>query len=135
MIIIACVDDNNGLAFNQRRQSQDRCVRERIKERLAHRLLYVDAYTALQFEETWQEKLIVTDKPFEEVGKGDVCWLERGPMPTHLDQVEEIWLYHWNRVYPADTYYTIDMSGWHCKERQDFPGYSHEMITEEIYER
>ena len=32
MYIIICLDDNNGLAFNHRRQSQDRIVAEDIRK-------------------------------------------------------------------------------------------------------
>ena len=30
MIIMVCVDDNNGMMFNKRRQSQDRVLRQRM---------------------------------------------------------------------------------------------------------
>ena len=32
MIVIVCVDDNNGMMFNKRRQSQDRVLRQRMLE-------------------------------------------------------------------------------------------------------
>ena len=32
MIIMVCVDDNNGMMFNKRRQSQDRVLRQRMLE-------------------------------------------------------------------------------------------------------
>lgn len=33
MIIIACTDDNQGMLFNHRRQSQDRVQRQRMLQR------------------------------------------------------------------------------------------------------
>ncbi|MFR4122966.1 MAG: hypothetical protein ACLT0W_12285 [Clostridium sp.] len=44
-------------------------------------------------------------------------------------------LYKWNRVYPADQYFAMDLSGWKLVETVEFPGSSHEKITEERYER
>ena len=43
MKIIACVDENLGLMFHHRRQSQDRIVRERIKT--ITKKLYMNQYS------------------------------------------------------------------------------------------
>ena len=50
-------------------------------------------------------------------------------------QVDSVILYKWNRVYPADQYFAMDLSGWKLVETVEFPGSSHEKITEERYER
>jgi len=43
--------------------------------------------------------------------------------------------YRWNRHYPADQYFDIDLSamGFALSESEDFPGKSHEKITREVY--
>ena len=41
-------------------------------------------------------------------------------------------LCHWNRDYPADVFFEVDLSKWRLEERKDFSGYSHEKITKEL---
>ena len=48
-------------------------------------------------------------------------------------EMQKIILYRWNRVYPADLYFDIDLKNWHIKESNDFAGSSHDKITEEVY--
>ena len=45
MIIILCLDNNNGMMFNDRRQSQDRGLREYIAEMTKGEKVYMNAYT------------------------------------------------------------------------------------------
>ena len=49
MIIIASVDDNMGMMFNHRRQSQDRVLREHILEATKDGKLWMNHYSAKQF--------------------------------------------------------------------------------------
>ena len=50
MILIACVDDRGGIAFNHRRQSSDSVVRNRILELTAGSRLWMNEYSAKQFD-------------------------------------------------------------------------------------
>ena len=50
MLLIVCVDDNMGMAFNHRRQSQDRLLRRRLLERVGVSKLWMSPYTARQFD-------------------------------------------------------------------------------------
>ena len=51
------------------------------------------------------------------------------------NDVEEIIVYKWNRVYPADVQFNIDLKKWNLAETVDFAGSSHEKITRERYVR
>ena len=51
MIIILCLDNNNGMMFNDRRQSQDRGLREYIAEMTKGEKVYMNAYTEKLYEE------------------------------------------------------------------------------------
>ena len=46
---------------------------------------------------------------------------------------EELVLYRWNRSYPGDVTFPWPLTGWKLVETADFPGTSHEKITEEVY--
>ena len=48
MIVAVCVDDRNGMLFHQRRQSQDRALREDILSRCSGPL-HMDGYSAKLF--------------------------------------------------------------------------------------
>ena len=50
MYIIICLDDNNGLAFNHRRQSQDRIVAEDISKTVGEKKLWITDYSRKLFQ-------------------------------------------------------------------------------------
>ena len=130
MNLIVCVEDQMGMMFNRRRQSQDRILRQRMLEMIGQEKLYVSPYTAKQFEQ--QEKLVISDNP--QSLRGNLwCFIED---PQHLppeDQISRIVVYRWNRAYPSDRYFSIDLNLWELTSFQEFAGYSHEKITEEVY--
>ncbi len=135
MIVIACTDDNQGMLFNHRRQSQDRVQRQRMLERIGEEKLWVDTYTAGLFAEEEQEQLSVDDACLDCAGDGEYCFIEKEDLRPVEEKIEKIILYRWNRVYPADVYFPIDLSEWKMIQSEEFIGSSHEKITEEIYER
>ena len=135
MIAIVCVDDNMGMMFNHRRQSQDRILRERILQIFAGRHLWMNHYSAKQFGNDAQ---INTDEAFlYESAPDDVCFVEDTPLASYEQWIDKIVLYKWNRTYPADVHFDIPLAehGWHLVSTEDFVGSSHEKITEEVYER
>ena len=66
---------------------------------------------------------------------GDYCFVENTPLPQNLDEVEELILYRWNRLYPSDVYFTLDTSAFTLQETTEFVGSSHEKITKEILKK
>ena len=54
MKIIVCVDNQNGMMFNHRRQSQDRVLRKRILELTGGKKLWMNAYSQKQFTGEWK---------------------------------------------------------------------------------
>ena len=51
MILFICLDDNNGMMFNNRRQSMDVSVRKRILSIVKNKKLWMSEYTKKQFTE------------------------------------------------------------------------------------
>lgn len=45
MIIIVCADNNNGMMFNNRRQSQDRTLRDHILQLIGTSKLWMNEYS------------------------------------------------------------------------------------------
>ena len=148
MKIIVCVDNQNGMMFNHRRQSQDRVLRKRILELTGGKKLWMNAYSQKQFlqgnmpkeqeqsGQLGQSGQIQADEAFlEKAGPGEYCFVEDKDVVPYESRIEEVILCHWNRDYPADVFFEVDLSKWRLEERKDFSGYSHEKITKEIYNR
>ena len=70
MIIILCLDNNNGMMFNDRRQSQDRGLREYIAEMTKGEKVYMNAYTEKLYEEI--NDPVVCEDFLHKAGKGDL---------------------------------------------------------------
>lgn len=132
MILIACVDDNMGMAFNHRRQSRDRVLTERILTLTEGHKLWVSSGTAKLFQDV-PDRITVSDSFLEEAADGDYCWSEQHSVSSCAERVEGIVLYHWNRRYPADLYFDLNLNAYTKTEEYEFVGYSHEKIKEEIY--
>lgn len=126
MIAIICLDDKNGLLFNKRRQSRDRAVIEDIL-RTCEGSIWMDEYSAGLFANQ-EERICCACDFLDKVGEG-YCFLEK-QLP-HMEKIERLIVYRWNRVYPADVFF--EMQGWHLQSFREFTGNSHEKITVENY--
>ena len=128
MIVCAAVDDRMGMTFHDRRQSQDRLLRRRLLERVGASKLWMSPYTARQFD-ALPENVQVSETFLSEAEAGEYCFAEL----SCPDDAEGVVLYRWNRSYPADVHFTLNLSAFRLAERTDFAGSSHPKITEEIY--
>lgn len=132
MILVTCVDDNLGMLFNNRRQSMDSVLRERMIKMCAGHRLWMNAYSRKQFDAA-AGGITVDDAFMDKADADDYCFAENISIKPYEKQINKIVLYKWNRVYPADLYFDIDLSGWQLSASSDFAGSSHDKITEEIY--
>lgn len=143
MILIACIDDNKGMMFNHRRQSQDRVLRQHILDMVGDAKLWMNEYSAKLFAKDHDgllQECIQADEDFlKKASKGEYCFVEDADCSEDMfpdtAHIEAVVLYKWNRIYPADRYFAMDLSDWKMVETVEFPGSSHEKITEERYER
>ena len=135
MIVIACVDKKYGMLFNQRRQSQDRILRARILELTREAKLWMNEYSSNQFKEGLPSHVSVSEEFLSLAGPRDFCFVENTDLTLYQDNITGIILYHWNRDYPADHYFSLDMTQFMMQTIADFSGSSHETITEEVYTR
>lgn len=130
MIILSCVDDKFGLTFNERRQSRDRVVTERIYEITKKNRLFVSPFSEKLFE---GKGIIVSDNLFDEAKTGDFVFIENIEIKD-FSSVEKIILFFWNTVYPSDFKFSLPEYFREIK-RRDFQGFSHKKITEVEYEK
>ncbi len=133
MILMICVDDKNGMLFHNRRQSRDRALTGHILHLTGAGTLWVSPFSQSLFPETGDTRLLVDEDYLLKARPGDYCFVEDRDVSGFTDRIEKIILFKWNKVYPADTFLTLDLSLWKLTKSEDFPGYSHEKITKEIY--
>lgn len=131
MILAFCVDDQGGLAFNHRRQSRDRGLAADLLAAAGARPVFCLPYSVGLFD---PETVTVTNDPGA-VPAGGILFLENADPAAYISQAEELILYRWNRLYPADL--TLNGTpvqwGYRLQDTTDFAGTSHEKITRERY--
>lgn len=132
MRLIVCLDDKNGMAFNHRRQSRGRIVTEKIEELAKGSVLRLSPYSAKLFTSGDFEP---SEDYLSRAGEDDFCFVELEDVTPYERQIKEITVFHWNRTYPADLKFQIDLTQWSLERTVEFPGNSHEKITMEVYKR
>lgn len=129
MKIIVCLDDNNGMLFNNRRQSRDRVVVEDIISDLNGKKLLVSPFSESLFKDC--NDAIVVDVDFlKNADCESVCFVENEELSSY-ENIDEIIIYRWNRVYPADFTCDIDLSKYNIADITEIVGNSHEKITKQ----
>lgn len=135
MNLILCVDDNGGMCFHHRRQSQDRILREQLLALAGDTPLWMNGYSSRQFPKPLPASVCVDEAFLEKARPTDYCFVEDQDISSYADRICRLVLFKWNRSYPADVFPALDLSGFTLVETMDFAGFSHERITKEIYVR
>ena len=130
MTIYVCLDDRNGMRFNNRRQSRDAAVLEDIRNAIPE-LLTIDPFS----EKLIQESEIPYILAGETLPEDAHFFLEARPASEVLPSASTLVIYRWNRHYPADVRFDGDLSCFVLHETCEFAGKSHETITKEVYSR
>ena len=137
MNVIVCLDDNNGMMFNKRRQSQDKILRTSIKELIKNNTLFMNEYSYKLYKYIDDGNIIVSENYLDECENDGFCLVEDKTLSNYIEKINNIIIYKWNRTYPSDLYFDINVQNekWELIESEEFQGSSHEKITKEIYRR
>lgn len=130
MKFIVCLDDNNGMLFNNRRQSRDSVVIADVINGLGGEKLNVFPFSQQLFSQYGNSINVVSA-----IDADGVYFIENIDIKSFSETVDEIVVYRWNRVYPADFVCDVDFSRFIIKSAYEFEGSSHEKITRIIYGR
>lgn len=134
MKIIVCLDDKNGMLFNERRQSRDRMVIEDIIASYPGEKIYMNSYSKSLFLKYPYQ--IEEDENFlDKISNDQVGFVENLSLAPYKEKITNIIIYKWNRDYPADRYLDVSLEEWELASTSEFAGYSHELITKETYIR
>ena len=110
-----------------------RAVRADLLAEVGEACLWVSGATARQFPAEEQSRLCVDESFLEKAGPGEPCFVEDRSVAPFAGRVERVVLYRWDRAYPADLYWDLSLEGWTLARREEFPGFSHAIITKEVY--
>ena len=136
MKVIVCLDDKRGMLFNERRQSRDRVLNADVVKMTEGTKLLVAPYSKMLFEDICAS--LICDEGFLDLAKnGDFCFVENRALSGYVDKIEEVVIYWWNRRYPTDMFFDLDLEklGFRRVSMTEFEGSSHEKITKEIFAR
>lgn len=135
MKVIVCLDDKNGMMFNKRRQSRDRVVVEDILEWTAGKKLWMNAYSAKLFENA--ADIQIEEDFLAKCQAGEYVFVEDKSLAEREDQIEEVMVYRWGRVYPADRKLDIDLNrkDYSMTSEDEIVGFSHPEMKRQIYSR
>ena len=134
MTVFVCIDDRGGMLFNKRRQSRDSRVIEDVIRTAEDGVLYISDFSEILFEES-DASVISVPEPLESAGKEGFVFIENRHLSEHLDRIDRLIIYKWNRKYPSDFSLDVDptAAGFKKKSTREFVGTSHEKITREDY--
>lgn len=133
MIVIICTDNRNGMMFNHRRQSQDQVLRQDIIQEVGDSRIWMNSYSYRQFSDATLSNAMIDDDFLNKAGPKDFCFIEEIDLTPYIHLVKQIICYQWNRNYPADFYFNVDLSKWKMISKEEFVGSSHDKITKEVY--
>ena len=129
MKAIICLDDHNGMRFNNRRQSRDAAVIDHIRSITQGQKLWISPDSQKLFSE--EDAVCIDENYLEKAADNDWCFIEDSNIMRVMPKVHTLVVYRWNRHYPADTYFLYALQA--PAEKCDFPGNSHPIITREVY--
>ena len=115
MILITVVDDRMGMCFNRRRLSRDRVLSDKILALTNEKVLWMSSYSEKLFDSVKHSQINIDDDCLREAAAGEYCFVETEDPATAKDWIEQIILFKWNRRYPADVFFSIDLNRWKLK--------------------
>ena len=119
--------------FFGKRHSQDRELRKKLIEMTYGHKLWMSNYSAKQF--TDYSTIIIDDDYINKAEPDDYCFVE--DKSYSVEGVTEFMLFHWNRKYPSDKFFEIDLKkeGFKKISSEEIKGSSHKKITIEVYRK
>ena len=123
MVLIVCLDDSNGMMFNNRRQSKDCEVRKDMLSMVGENKFWMSEYSKGQFEEK--------NNCCSNIDEADYIFVENSKDIPNVE-FEKIIVYRWNRKYPSDM--VFELKNRQLVSSEEFKGNSHDKITREIYQ-
>lgn len=132
MRVIVMLDKENGMLFGGKRQSRDRKVIDDMQSFLGENVLVMKPFSHDLYQEV-KVHIKVTESLWDKENRSYTILVEDEDITPYLPLIEEIVIYHWNRTYPGDFFFTAPLEEYKKIEEVSFPGFSHDKITRTLY--
>lgn len=134
MTAAVCLDNRDGILFNNRRQSRDKELIRDLARLAGGKPILMSPYSEPLFSEIGCA-VSVSEDFLSRAASDDICFVEKDALLPHADRISSVVIYRWNRDYPSDKKFDLDLSalGFSLSETAEFAGSSHEKITRELY--
>ena len=120
------------MMFNNRRQTRDRVVLQKIKDIVKDDYLYINDYSISLFKEIDIKTKIEDILKYANNG---YYFIENVAPKCFEKDAHKIILFCWSKTYPADSFFNISLDNYDLENEEEFKGYSHEKIIMRIYNR
>ena len=128
--VVLCLDDEGGMTFFGKRQSRDRVLIDELCSS-TDGMIYISSFSSHLFG-GHEDRVSVCRDPLSECPDGATVFVENLALKPYADEIEEILLYRWNRLYPSDKKIDISFDGFRVISKKEFVGSSHDKITKLI---
>ena len=134
MKLILCLDERNGLSFNNRRQSRDRAVIDKIVCLAKEEPVWITSYSSELFRETHCNVRVSADI-MHAAKPGEYLFIENQDPHELLAQVSSVYIFRWKRAYPYDLSIPQEIldARFVKVHTETFTGNSHPEIELEVY--
>ena len=132
--LIIALEEKGGYLFNGRRLSSDKNLITDILNDFPDKKIFMDEKSIPLFEGKYNSVLDFADRKNPNT---DFVYFAEFDLPESIiNTVDTIVIYKWNRRYPADKFFDKKiLSDFNLISTYDFPGNSHEKLTNFIYKR
>ena len=110
MIVIVCLDTACGMMFAHRRLSRDCEVTRRIQTICKGKKLWMNSYSARLYGDLKETHVLVKEDFLSYAKKGEFCLVETTQLAFLEAEIEGIYIFWWNRAYPADLHFDLDLA-------------------------
>ena len=120
MVIVVCMEERRGMLFNKRRVSRDTVVYQDLLNSCPQKL-WMNRYSSPLFSQFPQERLGIAEDFLQQAAAGDWCFVENQRLQPYEPVIEAVVIYQWNRRYPADFYFDLDLTSGSYSRRKNLP--------------
>lgn len=135
MVLIFTLDDDNGTRLASRRQSHDRAVGDHIINLADNKLhMLPDSLSFFKNNDMTHVRYTICQN-VSNIPHDAVFFAEQVLPDEIMRAAEKIYVFRWNRRYPSMAQDRVNLDGYSKAIIKEFPGYSHQNITLEVYSK
>lgn len=133
MVVFIALDNHNGMMLNNRRQSRDSVMLQKMFDMVGNDSLLIHSFSEKLLRKDYHDKIVICDNFLDVATNTSKCFVENQHLTNHIHKIDALYVFRWNRDYLADFKLDIDLEKWDKEVIGEFVGSSHDCITLEKY--